>query len=300
MQSSDSTQQRRVDWPIIAFFALAYALAWGVIGLMGLIGRGTGVDALTLMSRGEILQLEGLALPLPDGVIYLLTRVADFAFTISGLIVIASTQGRAGLRALWQRLTRFRFGATWWLAALIPLGLFALATLVAALTADGPFPVDLSGRTWQRVFLALDGGLLVTLFLRGAFGEEFGLRGFALPHLQERMAPFRASAIIGILWALWHLPVLLGRDAVSIIAFLLVAFSLSFVFTWLFNGSGGSLIPGLIFHAIQNSEEMFEAVFPALTGTDWELVSTVGLLIVGIVTAIVIGRQARSPESVAA
>lgn len=63
-------------------------------------------------------------------------------------------------------------------------------------------------------------------------GEELGLRGFALPHLQKRRSPFRASLIIGIFWALWHLPVLVGRDALSIIAFILPAIVLSFYATW--------------------------------------------------------------------
>ena len=89
------------------------------------------------------------------------------------------------------------------------------------------------------------------------------------------------------MWAAWHLPVLIGRDAVSVVAFLVVAFMLSFLFTWLFNGSGGSLLPVLLFHAIQNTEEMFEVIFPALVGTDWELVSTLGLLAAGVVAAFV-------------
>ena len=40
-------------------------------------------------------------------------------------------------------------------------------------------------------------------------GEELGLRGFALPRLQERMPPFQASLVIGALWGAWHLPVLI-------------------------------------------------------------------------------------------
>ena len=65
----------------------------------------------------------------------------------------------------------------------------------------------------------------------------------------------------------------------SIVAFLLLAFVLSFIFTWLFNGSGGSLLDVLLFHALQNTEEMFETLFPGLVGIDWELVSTLVLLV---------------------
>lgn len=88
-------------------------------------------------------------------------------------------------------------------------------------------------------------------------------------------------------------PVWRSWDVVSIVAFLLLAFVLSFIFTWLFNGSGGSLIPVLIFHATQNTEEVFETIFPGLVGTDWELISTLALLLVGIAVAVVVWRNGR-------
>lgn len=152
---------------------------------------------------------------------------------------------------------------------------------------------DFSGRSLYTALFSASAGLFVSLFLRGAFGEELGLRGFALPHLQKRMSPFRASVIIAVFWAGWHLPVLIGRDKVSIVAFILLSFGLSFYFTWLFNGSGESLIPGLLFHATQNWEEGFETLFPGLVGTDWELVSTLALLVVGVIAGVVVWRQSR-------
>jgi hypothetical protein len=97
--------------------------------------------------------------------------------------------------------------------------------------------------------------------------------------------------IIGLLWGAWHLPVLLQRDVVSIVAFLLLAFGLSFIFTFLFNRSEGSLIPVLLFHATQNSEEFFETFFPALLGSDWELISTLSLLVIGLVFGIIVWRS---------
>ena len=125
-------------------------------------------------------------------------------------------------------------------------------------------------------------------------GEELGLRGFALVRLQERMTAVRASAIIGLFWSLWHLPVLLDRDVLSLVAFLLLAFGLSFIFTWLFNNSAGSLLPVLIFHTLQNNEETLEVLFPALVGTDYELVSLLCLLVLSIVAFVLLRRGAGS------
>jgi membrane protease YdiL (CAAX protease family) len=165
-----------------------------------------------------------------------------------------------------------------------------LATALA-----GAFPsADFSVSTISTALFSLHAGFFVSLFLRGAMGEELGLRGFALPRLQENNSPFRSSLIIGVLWGAWHLPVLIGRDLLSIVAFSLLSFGLSFLFTHLFNGSRGSLIPVLLFHATQNWEDGFEVVFPALAGTDWELVSTLALLLIGILAGVLVWRNSRS------
>jgi membrane protease YdiL (CAAX protease family) len=289
MRSKSETgaaRARGVDWPIVAFFVLAYAIAWGGWLVLGAIARQSGVDdTAAFLAQAEALQFEGVALAAPGWAVYLLTRLLDFAFSISGMIMIAFTSGAAGLRLLGRRLLRWRIGLRWYALGLLPLLLYLVAALVA-----GAAPVFTSD-TLPRILFSAEAGLLVSLFLRGAFGEELGLRGFALPRLQTTMTPFRASLVIGLLWGLWHLPVLLGRDTVSLVAFLLLSFGLAFIFTWLFDGSGGSLIPGLLFHATQNWEEGFETVFPALAGSDWELLSTLALLVVGMVAAVVVWRR---------
>ena len=283
---------RGLDWPLVAFFVLAYAIAWGVFGLMGLIARQSGIDsAQTLMAMGDSFQFDGADLSVSPWVVYGLTRIADFAFSISGVIMIAITAGRGGLRELWGRLTKWRIGWVWYALGLLPLALYGVATVVAGALGSA----DFSWPALRTALFSLQAGFFASLFLRGAFGEELGLRGFALPRMQQTMSPFRASLIIGVLWGAWHLPVLLGRDALSIVAFSLLAIGLSFVFTLLFNGSGGSLIPVLLFHATQNWEEGFETFFPALAGTEWELLSTVALLLVGVVAGVVVWRRGAPP-----
>ncbi len=185
-------------------------------------------------------------------------------------------------------------GIRWYVFAFLPLILYTLAVIVAIATENSILNTfDLTASNVFRLLFSLEAGFFIYFFTRGALGEEPGLRGFALPRLQSRHTPFVASVIIGIFWAGWHIPVLFGRDVVSIVAFLLLAFVLSFIFTWLFNNTKQSLIPVMIFHASQNAEEMFEVLFPGLTGTDWELVSTLGLLVVGIIISVVVWRSSR-------
>lgn len=289
----ETTSKRSIDWPIILFFVLAYVIAWGAFAILGLIARQSGLDsAQTLMGMGEAFQFEGANLVVPEWLVYSLTRLADFAFSIAGVIMIAVTAGRVGLRELWQRLTRWRIGWQWYVLGLMPLVFYGVATAVSGAFSSANFTTT----TFNTALFSLGSGLFVSLFLRGAFGEELGLRGFAVPHLQTRMSPFRASLIIGVLWGAWHLPVLIGRDVVSIVAFSLLSIGLAMLFTWMFNGSGGSLIPGLLFHATQNWEEGFETFFPVLVDTNWELISTLSVLLLGLIAGIVVWRNGRKPK----
>lgn len=283
--------RRGPDGPLVAFFAIAFALAWCMWLVVAWVAEQAGIATSDLLRLVEERRLEGVEPALPGWLLYGITRVIDFSFSITGLIMIGVTEGRAGFRKLGRRLLLWRFPIRWYLLALLPVFLLAGAALLAAK------PLELSSPAVITALFSLEAGLLVSLFLRGAMGEELGLRGFALPRLQAQMSPFRASLIIGVLWGAWHLPVLITRDPVSMVLFLVLALGLSFVFTLMFNGSGGSLIPGLLFHATVNWEEGFEALMPELIGTDWEIWSTLSLLIVGLVAAVLVARRPSSGQT---
>jgi CAAX protease family protein len=48
-------------------------------------------------------------------------------------------------------------------------------------------------------------GLAAVSLLKGPL-EELGWRGYALEPLQQRLGPGLGSAILGLIWAAWHLP----------------------------------------------------------------------------------------------
>ena len=283
------------DKPMTMFWVLAYAVVWLVLGVFKLLGDQVSVGALDLLAMAENLDFGSIVPPLPAWLMYLLSRIADFSFSIAGLVTIYYFMGKEGLAELWKRLTKWRIHWGWYLFAILPLFIYFLAAFLANSDDPSIFGTAVFDASILKTLLfSIQNGFLVSLFFRGAMGEELGLRGFALPHLQKNLSPFRASLIIGALWAAWHIPVLLGRDIVSIVAFVIIAFGLSFVFTLMFNGSGGSLIPGLIIHATQNWEEGFEIIFPNLLNHDWELASTLLTLVVGIVAGVIVWRKGKN------
>ena len=296
---AESTKQAKVDWPVIAFFVIAYALAWGLIVVFNWVANASGVeDGFTLMAMTESMALAPIAdqLVLPGWFLYLLTRIQDFSFTIAGMVVTAVIAGKAGLRILGKKLDPRLANWRWYGAALLlPYGLFGLAAL---LTIAGNQAVlasaDLSLATLLAVLFSPQAGLVFYMLLRGGMGEEPGLRGFALPRLQLRYGPTIASFIIGILWAGWHIPVYIRSDVVSVIVSLLLAFTFSFLFTFSTTMPRESLWVVIILHAgINAGDNAYELVFPGLAETDWQIPAYLGMLIISIILGVNIWRRSR-------
>ena len=89
----------------------------------------------------------------------------------------------------------------------------------------------------------------------GPLGEEPGWRGFALPRLQSRYGPTRASLLLGPIWAAWHLPLFLvhGWTTAPFWIFALILTALSVIMTFGFNLSGGNVIVAILMHDAFNA-----------------------------------------------
>ncbi len=91
----------------------------------------------------------------------------------------------------------------------------------------------------------------------GAFGEEVGWRGFLTPRLYKLSNLTTTSIIIGLVWTIWHLPLMILSNYGGDFSILKVLFScislisLSFMLTWL-RIKSGSLWVGVIYHASHN------------------------------------------------
>ena len=89
-------------------------------------------------------------------------------------------------------------------------------------------------------------------------GEEIGWRGFLTPEVTRAYGFTRGTFLTGVIWASWHLPVLLFADYnagtpwwFGMPCFALMVLGISFVFAWLRLRSG-SVWPAAILHGSHN------------------------------------------------
>jgi CAAX protease family protein len=135
----------------------------------------------------------------------------------------------------------------WYLVHLIPLGAF-LAVDVVAIALGEP-----AAGLFDKVFPAV---LIVPLVvLVPAFAEEIGWRGYALPRTLTAVSPLRAAIVLGIPWMLIHMPLYLQGQmnaGSSVWSMVTQVISFSVVLTWIYVGTGGSLLMTGLFHTLLN------------------------------------------------
>ncbi len=222
-----------------------------------------------------------------------------FGPSIAGVIIIALTKGKEGLEDLTQRALRWRVGFRWWGVALFFTGFIGLIAVLLNTFLGGEFP---SFRFIREEWHLIPVFFFITL-VGGPLGEEFGWRGFALPNLQKTKGAISASVIIGVIWALWHLPFFFQEGSIHhqmgfrfLPLYILGEIVLSIIMTWVYNKTGNSLlVGGIILHNADNlwatllftSETMtsaFEGVAEAQFNAQLYIIAT----LVGVLTAIIL------------
>jgi uncharacterized protein len=172
---------------------------------------------------------------------------------------VALTGGTTRLKVLLRRLIIWRVGWIWYVAA---LGIPIVATLTSVylnvlLGAPAPSAADL-GR-FYTFFVVFP-----VIFLLGPLGEELGWRGFALPRLQAGHSAFSATLILAVFYAGWHIPLFVTD--LGDYAYVPLVIAASFVYTWIFNNTAGSVLLAMLLHTSQGA--MADFIFPMFTGVD--------------------------------
>lgn len=115
--------------------------------------------------------------------------------SFSGILLIRLFDGPAALRELFSRMRRVRFPARWYTALLIPPGLILCILLLLKTFVS---PVYAPNHFWLGLAFGIPAG----------FFEEIGWTGFAFPRMSLKLPPLHAAILLGLLWGLWHVPVI--------------------------------------------------------------------------------------------
>ena len=261
--------------PLISYFFLAYAGMWLLV-------------APLVLDTFEMIQLS-------DGMSLLLFALSSLSGpTLAAYVVTGVLEGKAGMGRLFRRTFQFRAGLQWYAVALF---VFLSIWLAAYSFLYNGAPL---------AALAANPSLLISTFLPGvllgllipSIGEEPGWRGFALPRMQAAYGPVLATILLGTLHGVWHLPALftplLGPFTVDgFLVFVLTAAAGTFIYTWVFNNTRGSVWIAMVMHAASNAaSQLVTALIPedvVLTGwmkllaDGWIYVLVFGLVAFGLV-----------------
>lgn len=262
-QSSGAQSSSGRSWAALgAFVAIAYALSWSW--------------GFPLAAVGDVIE-KGRGWPT--------NQPALLGPALAAFAVTAWLCGRTGVGDLLARVGRWRMPARWWAATLTPLWFLAVALVIAAAVGKLPKAGDF-GRYSGVPTIGVVGVAAVAII--GGLGEETGWRGFALPFLQRRFQPLTAALLPTPIWAVWHLPFFFtvstyrGFAPVGYFGFVFGLACGSIILTWLYNGTGGSILACAIWHGVYNVETGTAAADGTIAAVTTALVIILALVLVAL------------------
>lgn len=183
----------------------------------------------------------------PPPIFFLFALLGGIGPSLGGIVTTAIIDGN--LRDMFSRFRWSLVGIKWYAAALLICPLLGLMTLAVERALGMPTT------TVEEMIGTLPISVLWPVF--SSFGEELGWRGFLLPKLQTQCSALKSSILVGVAWALWHIPahfiamrqygiqVVLASILVSQIVGLTAH---SVVMTWLHTNSSQSLLLAVFYH----------------------------------------------------
>jgi len=286
-RSTTGSSSDLVRWREVAgFTALAYVIAWTVWAPLWPAALQSVVVGRTPPAYGG-----GSLAP-----------VGMFAPALAALLM--RLLFREGVRGSLGPLRRWRWSV---LAVLVPIGIVAVTIAVATTSGLAVFHLGGAQPTWEVAILLLLVGTPVSAL--PAFGEEYGWRGYLLPRLLP-LGEVRASIVVALIWAPWHLPVLLvglnfpGKGPLAVLTMMTAGvLALSLLFTRFFVASGGAVVTVALLHGSLNafSDRLADPVHLAGDPFVVSVGGVVGILVtlVGVIVAYALrgrtGRRTAAP-----
>ena len=218
---------------LVAFFSLTFLASWSLWIASAAVHPMAGPRTSGLAALGGLLYLIGV-----------------FAPALVALGLTARAEGRAGVQSLLRPLFRWEVGKRWYVFALTYMAAIKLTAALVHRAVTGEWPAFGA----EPLYLM---AIAIPFSTIAQAGEEIGWRGYALSPLSARLGLSGGSVVLGLLWALWHLPFffLPGTDKTgqSFSLYLLGVVALSVALAWLYWKTGQSLLLAMLMHAAINN-----------------------------------------------
>jgi membrane protease YdiL (CAAX protease family) len=254
--------------PVAVYFALTFTISW----------MGALAVAIPHLLRRE---------PLPKMSGILMFPAMLLGPSVAGIVMTRVVDGKGGLRRLVSRMSPTSYPARWSLVLLLPpilvmAVLLSLKTLVSQDYAPNHF--------FMGILFGVPAGFL----------EEIGWTGFAYPKMRSEANGLTPGILLGLLWALWHIPVIdyLGTAVphgshwlAFFLAFALAMTAMRVLIGWIYTNTNSVLAAQLMHVSSTGSLVIFSA--PGVTAMQEAIWYAIYGFVLWIAVAIVVNMAAR-------
>jgi uncharacterized protein len=249
-------------YPVVAYFALTFLISW----------TGALAVAAPPLIRHQ---------PLPKMTGILMFPVMLLGPSFAGIVLTRIVDGKSGLRVLFSQMLRARVRPGWYTALLIPPVLVLTVLLFLQRFVSSVYAPN---RFFMGILFGIPAGFL----------EEIGWMGYAFRKMRSPSNGLVPSILLGLLWALWHLPVInyLGTATphgvywpLFFLAFSLAMTAMRVLIAWIYTNTESVLLAQLMHVSSTGSLVLFSAArVTAVQEAMWyALYGTVLWVAVGIV-----------------
>ena len=238
VKQSIDTSRSQLKIEILLFFAISFTITWGVLGLY--LWNGPWMTATFGTMR--------LGAPM--------FYVAVSAPATAAIILTFYKNGWRGVVSFLLSLFRGRAYWPWILISLLGYPyLWLIVNFGTSIWFGRWDQFNFSPWVSALPILVLSGHFLKDI---GALGEEPGWRGYALPRLLTLMNAQIASVVLGLVWAVWHLPAFflssMSQSGIMFFPYVLNVIAFSVLMTLIYiNTNGNVLLSGIIPHMMFNA-----------------------------------------------
>jgi len=219
------------------FFIITFLITWSSWFIAAYLSHNNGTE----IAEGSLMGL-GLLGPL-----------------IAALIMIFSSKDKDLKKDFRNKLTNGKLVKPVFLPFII---LFMPLVMIISIFLSLPFGGSSGQFELASEFNIMEGQPLLSLiipFLAPAL-EELGWSGYGIDSLKGKSNILKSSALFGIIWSVWHLPLffikgyyhynLLDESFIYAINFFISVVPLTIITNWLYFRNNRSIIAAIVFHAI--------------------------------------------------